>query len=145
MWEQFGRTELMWGQPPSAVRPAKPGAFAVARVERALLPAAFDLALDFTFDSEPKGPPPAASATVKERRLSAAQSVKGGATPQRREQPTNPNLLEHPLEPRIVPASVHPHSNFLARQPPIKLLRLAAVLQRLSCISPLKLSKIATC
>jgi hypothetical protein len=38
-------------------------------------------------------------------------------------------LLQQPLEPRIVPASLHPHSNFLARYIPIKLLRFSAVLQ----------------
>ena len=38
-------------------------------------------------------------------------------------------LLQQPLEPRIVPASLHPHSNFLARQTAIKLFRFPAVLQ----------------
>ena len=38
----------MWGQPPSAVRRAKPGAgLGVARVGRTLLSVAFDVALDF--------------------------------------------------------------------------------------------------
>ncbi len=37
-------------------------------------------------------------------------------------------LRQQPLEPRIVPASLHPHPHFLARQRPVKLLRFGAVL-----------------
>jgi hypothetical protein len=37
-------------------------------------------------------------------------------------------LRQQPLEPRIVPAGLHPHTHFRARQPAVKLLRLGAVL-----------------
>src|SRR6202140_2177875 len=40
-----------------------------------------------------------------------------------------PQLLKQPLEPRIVPARLHPHPHFLPRQRPIKLLRFRPVLQ----------------
>src|SRR5271155_1985377 len=52
----------MWGQPPSAVRGAKlrRSGKDFARVERALLPAAFDFDFDFDFDfrDQKSGPRP---------------------------------------------------------------------------------------
>ena len=53
--------DLMWGQPPSAVHRAKPGAVdvGVAHVGRTLPPVAFDVALDLAFDfAEKQGTPP---------------------------------------------------------------------------------------
>ncbi len=41
------------------------------------------------------------------------------------------SLFQQPLEPRIVPASLHPHPHFPARQRAVKLLGLGTVLQPL--------------
>ena len=43
----------------------------------------------------------------------------------------DPHLLQQPLEPRIVPARLHPHPHLLPRQRPVKLLRFRTVLQPL--------------
>src|SRR5882724_2716261 len=45
-------------------------------------------------------------------------------------------IRQQPLEPGIVPASFHPHSNLLPRQRTVKLLRLLAVTQPFFLILP---------